>query len=208
MITKTDFKKLFKELYNPRKSYFHLVNVPPMNFLMIDGKGDPNKSVDYQDAMAALYTLSYGLKFALKSQGYDHVVPPIEGLWWMENMEEFSFTNKDMWAWTMMIMQPEWINQEWVERVRKNARGKKDNPFIDKVRYERFYEGLSVQFLYTGAYADEAPKISEMHKFILSNGYKSNGKHHEIYLGDPRKTSPERLQTIIRQPVKNILETG
>jgi hypothetical protein len=208
MNTKVDFKKSLKGLYNPKKSSFHLVDVPPMNFLMIDGKGDPNNSIDYQDAIGALYTLSYSLKFALKSHGYDHVIPPIEGLWWIENMQEFSFANKDLWVWTMMIMQPEWITQEWVELVRKTAKMKKDNPFIDKVRFERFHEGLSVQFLYTGAYDNEAPRIAEMHKFILTNGYMVKGKHHEIYLGDPRKTSPERLKTVIRQPVMNLLETG
>jgi hypothetical protein len=208
MNTKVDFKKSLKELYNPKKSTFHLVEVPSMNFLMIDGKGDPNKSPEYQDAMGALYTLAYGLKFALKSQGYDHIVPPIEGLWWMENMEEFSLANKALWEWTMMIMQPDWISQDWLEKVRKNAKKKKDNPLIDIVRFERYSEGLSVQFLYTGAYDNEAPRIAEMHNFIRTNGYQTNGKHHEIYLGDPRRTSPERLQTIIRQPIRRQNEAG
>ena len=203
MNAKVDFKKTLKQLYNPKQSNFHLVEVPPLNFLMIDGKGDPNQSKDYQNAIDALYTLSYGLKFALKTQGYDHIVPPLEGLWWMEKMEEFNLTNKEQWEWTMMIMQPDWINEEWVEKVRKNAMMKKDNPLIAQVRFESYTEGLSVQFLYTGAYENEAPRIAEMHKYILTNEYQMNGKHHEIYLGDPRKTSPERLKTILRQPIKN-----
>ena len=202
MIAKVDFKKSLKQLYNPKQSNFHLVEVPPLNFLMIDGKGDPNQSKDYQNAIDALYTLSYGLKFALKTQGYDHIVPPLEGLWWMEKMEEFNLTNKEQWEWTMMIMQPDWINEEWVEKVRKNAMMKKDNPLIAQVRFESYTEGLSVQFLYTGAYENEAARIAEMHKYILTNEYQMNGKHHEIYLGDPRKTSPERLKTILRQPIK------
>jgi hypothetical protein len=202
MNAKVDFKKTLKQLYNPKQSNFHLVEVPPLNFLMIDGKGDPNQSKDYQNAIDALYTLSYGLKFALKTQGYDHIVPPLEGLWWMEKMEEFNLTNKEQWEWTMMIMQPDWINEEWVEKVRKNAMMKKDNPLIAQVRFESYTEGLSVQFLYTGAYENEAPRIAEMHKYILTNEYQMNGKHHEIYLGDPRKTSPERLKTILRQPIK------
>ena len=202
MNAKVDFKKTLKQLYNPKQSNFHLVEVPPLNFLMIDGKGDPNQSKDYQNTIDALYTLSYGLKFALKTQGYDHIVPPLEGLWWMEKMEEFNLTNKEQWEWTMMIMQPDWINEEWVEKVRKNAMMKKDNPLIAQVRFESYTEGLSVQFLYTGAYENEAPRIAEMHKYILTNEYQMNGKHHEIYLGDPRKTSPERLKTILRQPIK------
>jgi hypothetical protein len=203
MTSKVDFKKTLKQLYNPKEGNFHLVEVPPMNFLMIDGIGDPNKSIDYQRAIDALYTLSYGLKFSLKPQGYDHIVPPLEGLWWMENLENFSLANKDQWEWTMMIMQPDWINLEWVEKARKNAMMKKDNPLLEKVRFDCFTEGLSVQFLYIGSYDNEAPRIAEMHEYISNNGYQTNGKHHEIYLGDPRKTSPDRLKTILRQPVRS-----
>jgi hypothetical protein len=204
MSTKVDFKKALKQLYNPPKGSFHLVDVPQMNFLMLDGEGDPNTSMDYQQAIEALYTMSYGIKFALKSQGYDHIVPPLEGLWWMENMNEFSLANKDRWEWTMMIMQPEWVTIEWVEKVRQDAKKKKNNASLSEVRFDSLNEGLAVQILYTGAYEEEAPTIAELHKFITSSGYQTNGKHHEIYLGDPRKTSPERLQTILRQPIRKI----
>lgn len=197
-----DFKKTLKHLYNPTKGGFHLVDVPQMNFLSLDGLGDPNTSVEYHEAVDALYSLSYGIKFALKSQGVDHIVPPLEGLWWMEDMNEFNLANKDRWEWTMMIMQPEWITSEWVERVREEVYKKKRISLSSKVRFETYHEGLSVQILYTGAYEKEAPTIAEMHKFIKTNGYKTNGKHHEIYLGDPRKTSPEKLQTILRQPIR------
>jgi hypothetical protein len=204
MIAKVDFKKLLKQLYNPPKGGFHIVDVPPSNFLMIDGRGDPNTSMDFQQAMDALYSLSYGLKFTLKSHGYDHIVPPLEGLWWIENMEEFNFSNKNRWEWTMMIMQPEWINHEWVEKVRMDVLKKKSNPLIVKARFEQYIEGISVQKLYIGAYEDEAPTIAEMHQYIVTNGYQINGKHHELYLGNPRKTPPEKLQTILRQPIRKI----
>ncbi len=204
MSTKVDFKKALKQLYNPSKDSFHLVEVPQMNFLMLDGKGDPNTSLDYQQAIDALYTISYGIKFALKSEGYDHIVPPLEGLWWMEKMDEFNLANKDRWEWTMMIMQPEWITTTWVEKVRQDAKKKKSNASLSDVRFESFNEGLAVQILYTGAYEKEAPTIVEMHMFIATNGYQANGKHHEIYLGDPRKTSPDRLQTILRQPIRKL----
>jgi hypothetical protein len=175
-----------------------------MYFLMLDGKGDPNTSLEYQQAIEALYTMSYGIKFALKSQGFDHIVPPVEGLWWMVNMNEFSLANKARWEWTMMIMQPEWVTTEWVEIVRNESMKKKSNPSITQIRFDLYEEGLVVQTLYTGAYENEAPTIAEMHKFIKTNGYQTNGKHHEIYLGDPRKTSPERLKTILRQPVRKV----
>jgi hypothetical protein len=202
MSTKVDFKKILKYLYNPSQGGFHIVDVPILNFIMLDGLGDPNISKDYQQAVEALYSLSYGIKFALKSEGYDHIVPPLEGLWWMENMNEFTLANKDSWQWTMMIMQPEWVTNDWVEKVRAEAYKKKKLVLLNMVRFESYHEGLSVQILYTGAYENEAPTIAEMHKFIKNNGFHTNGKHHEIYLGDPRKTAPEKLMTILRQPVR------
>lgn len=201
---KVDFKKVLKQLYNPTKGGFHLLEVPPMNFLMLDGKGDPNTSLEYQQAIDALYTMSYGIKFALKSEGYDHIVPPLEGLWWMENMDEFTLANKYRWEWTMMIMQPEWVTTEWVEKVRKDAKKKKSNVSLSEVRFEVFNEGFVVQILYIGEYDKEAPTIAEMHKFITTNGYQTYGKHHEVYLSDIRKTSPDKLQTILRQPIRKL----
>jgi hypothetical protein len=146
--------------------------------------------------------MSYGIKFALKSQGFDHIVPPLEGLWWMENMNEFTLANKDSWEWTMMIMQPEWVTGEWVEKVRDEAYKKKRLPLLKKARFKPYDEGLSVQIVYTGAYENEARTIADIHTFIKNNRYQTNGKHHEIYLGDPRKTSPEKLKTILRQPIR------
>jgi hypothetical protein len=202
MSTKVDFKKALKHLYNPPKGVFHIVEVPAMNFLMLDGKGDPNTSEDYQQAVEGLYTISYGIKFSLKPQGFDHIVPPLEGLWWMENMDDFTLANKASWEWTMMIMQPEWVAGESVDKVIHDAIKKKKLPSLGKIRFGRYLEGISVQYLYTGAYENEAPMIAEMHKYVKNNGYQTHGKHHEIYLGDPRKISPEKLQTILRQPIR------
>jgi hypothetical protein len=202
MPAKVDFKKTLKQYYNPSTRGFHLVEVPMMNFLMVDGKGDPNTSPEYQQAIETLYSMSYGIKFALKSQGYDHVVPPLEGLWWMENMNEFSRANIARWEWTMMIMQPEWVTLETVESVRLEVAKKKRFSSLSKVRYERYIEGLAAQTLYIGAYDNEAQVIADMHTFIRNNGYQTNGKHHEVYLSDVRKTSADRLQTILRQPIR------
>ena len=202
MGSKIDFKQTLKYLYNPSKVGFHLVEVSSMNFLMIDGVGDPNTSEKYKEAIECLYSMSYGLKFAFKSQGADHIVPPLEGLWWMENMDEFSMANKYRWEWTMMIMQPDWVTPEWVKKVKTDVTKKKKLASLANLRFEAYHEGLAVQILYTGPYDQEAPTITEMHKFIKSSGYQTNGKHHEIYIGDVRKTPPEKLQTILRQPIR------
>src|SRR4030042_1103631 len=202
MSEKVDYKKLLKPLYSPPRGGFHIVDLPEMNYLMVDGKGNPNSSVDYQSSVEVLYTMSFGIKFALKGQGHDHVVPPLEGLWWKDNMDEFTLANKDLWKWTMMIMQPDWVTNDWVEKVCEVTSKKKKLAYANKVRFESYNEGLSVQFLYTGAYENESSTIANLHQFIRNNGYKLAGKHHEIYLGDPRKTLPEKLQTILRQPVK------
>ncbi len=202
MAEKIDFKKTLKQLYNPSIKGFHIVEVPRMNFLMVDGRGNPNTSPEYQQVVDALYSLSYGIKFALKSQGFDHIVPPLEGLWWMEDMREFTQTNKDRWEWTMMIMQPEWVTHEHVEKVRDETSRKKPNSMLSKVRFDKYIEGMAAQVLYTGAYSDEGPVIADLQRFIEAQGCKPRGKHHEIYLGDPRKTFPERLQTILRQPME------
>lgn len=203
-MAKRDYKKELKHLYGPSKKEFSVVDVPPMNFLMIDGHGDPNDNPDFQEGMEALYGVAYTIKFALKPQGIEYVVPPSESLWWMEDMSEFSLETKDRWQWTLMIMQPDEVTQEIVAAAQGELARKKDPPALSKLRYERYHEGLSVQIMYLGAYADEGPTIARMHEFIRENGYDFNGKHHEIYLGDPRRTAPEKLKTVIRQPVKQL----
>jgi len=199
---KIDFKKTLKQFYNPPAGKFTLVDVLPMNFLMIDGHGDPNKTPAFQGNTEALYTLAYTIKFALKPVGVEFVVPPTEGLWWMEDMREFSLAVKDRWDWTLMIMQPQAVTPEILASARQQALRKKALPALEKVRLEAYHEGLSVQIMYYGSYAEEGPTIAHMHAFIRDEGYVPNGKHHEIYLSDPRRTAPEKLKTVIRQPVR------
>ena len=202
-MSKIDLKKELAYLYNPSKKEFTIVDVPPMQFLMIDGHGDPNISLDYREVLSALYALAYTLKFASKKAlDKDFTVMALEGLWWVENMEEFSLNDKSAWSWTMMMMQPEWITAEMVEEARVEAARKKDLPALSRLRFETYHEGLSVQIMYLGAYADEGPTIARMHAFIAEQGYAPNGRHHEIYLGDPRRTAPEKLKTVIRQPIR------
>jgi len=202
---KLDLKKQLKHLYQPTHKEFTVVDVPPMQFLMIDGKGDPNTSQPFQEAMQALYGMSYTLKFASKKElGIDYTVMALEGLWWADNMEEFSLEDKGAWHWTVMMLQPDHITPEFVEAARAELARKKDVPALPRLRFETFHEGLSVQIMYFGPYSDEGPTIARMHAFIQENGYTFNGKHHEIYLGDPRTAAPEKLRTVLRQPVRRI----
>jgi hypothetical protein len=204
-MSKIDFKKDLKHLYQASAKKFEVVDVPPMNFLMIDGHGDPNTAQEYQDAVEALYAVAYALKFTSKKEkGMDYVVPPLEGLWWVENMEEFSTGDKSAWNWTMMIMQPEWVTQDMFEAALEQVEKKKNLPALSRLRLETHHEGLAVQILHIGPYSAEAPTIARMHTFIDENGYEPAGKHHEIYLSDPRKVAPEKLKTVLRQPVRKI----
>ena len=201
-MTKLDYKKDLKHLYFPPQGKFTVVDVPSMNFLMIDGHGDPNHSLQYQQVMEALYSMAYSLKFALKPQGVEYSVAPLEGLWWMEDMREFSMLTKDRWDWRMMIMQPQPVTAELVARMTAEVQRKKNLPALEGLRFEAYEEGLAMQVMYLGAYADEGPTIARMHAFIAEQGYALRGKHHEIYLGDPRRAAPEKLKTVIRQPIK------
>ena len=200
---KVDLKKDLKHLYNPSAGEVSMVDVPPMDFLMVDGAGDPNASVEYQQAMEALFTLSYALKFKVKkSVGVDYVVMPLEGLWWTDDPSQFNMDNKAIWKWTAMIMQPEHVTAEMVAEVLEEVREKKGLPALERVRFETYHEGLSAQIMHIGPYAAEEPTIARLHSFIRENGYEPSGKHHEIYLSDPRKTAPEKLRTVLRQPVR------
>lgn len=198
---KTDFKKSLKHLYQPSAKEFEVVEVPSMQFLMIDGQGAPEGEA-YVDAVGWLYAVAYPIKFASKVElDQDYVVLPLEGLWWAEDLSAFISDDRDSWQWTMMIMQPEWITPSMHEQSLTKARSKfGDTP--SSLRLETFAEGLSVQILHVGSYAEEAPTIARLHNdFLPDNGYVETGHHHEIYLGDPRKTAPEKLKTVIRQPV-------
>jgi len=201
-----DLKKQYKHLYQPSARRFSVVDVPPLNFLMIDGTGDPNTSADFQAAIEALYALSYTLKFGVK-QGkygdtpYDYPVMALEGLWWADDLAHFSVDAKGLWRWTLMIMQPAVITAAMVEAARAAAAQKKDLPALPKLRLEPYHEGLSAQILYYGPFKDEGPTIARLHKFIQESGHQLRGKHHEIYLSDLRRTAPDKLKTVIRQPM-------
>lgn len=205
-MTKTDFKKTMKDLFAPSSRDFVLVDVPEMQFLMIDGMGRPGTGQQYQEALEALYAVSYKIKFISKAVlKKDYVVPPLQALWWADDMDTFVRREKDAWKWTVMIMQPDWITTDIYEEAKSFAKKKKDLPALPAMRLESFHEGLSVQILHIGSYDDEGPTIERLHRrYIPENGLLENGKHHEIYLGDPRKTAPEKLKTILRQPVRRI----
>lgn len=203
MTTKIDYKKALKTLYNPPTRPFTEVNVPPLNFLMVDGSGNPNTAESYTQAVEALYGLSYALKFTVRREkDIDYGVMPLEGLWWADNMDDFITRNKDNWLWTMMIMQPEPVTADLVERVRDEVRRKKELTALDLVRFETYTEGVALQVMHIGSYDDEAPTLAAMHAQIAASGNVRSGKHHEIYLGDPRRTAPEKLKTVLRQPFR------
>ena len=206
MIT-MDLRKQFKHLYQPSAKQFSIVDVPPLPFLMIDGAGNPNTSQDYRDALETLYGLSYTLKFGVKlgkygKQKVDYPVMALEGLWWADDLRAFSSARKDEWKWTAMIMQPDIITPELVELARADLIEKKNPAAAPKIRLEAYHEGLSAQIMYFGPYADEGPTIQRLHDFIHESGHQLRGKHHEIYVGDPRRTAPEKLKTVIRQPMQ------
>ena len=200
---KVDFKKTLKHLYTPKKK-FEVVEVPKMQFIMADGHGDPNTAQEYAEVVEALYAVAYKMKFiSKKTLEKDYVVPPLEGLWWAEDMDTFTTRDKSAWDWRMMIMTPNWITLEIFADAVEEVRKKKNPAALDKVRLENYAEGLSVQIMHIGSYDDEGPTITALHKeFMPESGLAENGKHHEIYLSDPRRIAPEKLKTVLRQPVK------
>jgi hypothetical protein len=203
MVEKLDLRKTYKKLYTPGNKEPEIVDVPEFQFLMIDGKGNPNTSVEYQDKLMALYQLAYTMKFIFKkSEGVDYSVMPLEGLWWAKDMQAFTLSQKDDWLWTMMIMLPDFITPAHVEESCHAVLKKKESPFIHQVRLEKFHEGLSVQLMHIGPYSAEGSNIARMHAFAAEKGYRLRDKHHEIYLSDPRRTAPEKLRTVIRQPIR------
>ncbi|HEX9028359.1 MAG TPA: GyrI-like domain-containing protein [Anaerolineales bacterium] len=200
-MSKIEWKKDFKKLYFPPANPV-LVEPPPMNYLMVDGHGDPNTSPAYQAALEALFSLAYTLKFAIKKAGGpEYTIFPLEGLWWVADMAQFTTSDKSAWDWTMMIAQPEAVSVEGLEQARAAALKKKSLPALEQVRFERFEEGLCAQVMHTGPYSAEGPTIARLHAFIAAQGCQRAGKHHEIYLGDVRRTTPEKLKTVIRQPM-------
>jgi hypothetical protein len=187
--TKVDLKKQRADLYHPCAKEVTVVEVPSMPFLMIDGAGNPNTWQEYQQAVEALYAVAFALKFLLLlDQEGDYAVLPLEGLWWVPDMREFSVEHKETWLWTMMIAQPQEVTAALFERVREQVQRKKPSAALAKLRLEEFHEGLTAQIMHLGPYAAEAPTIARLHTFIREQGYAFDGtrqKHHEIYLSDP-----------------------
>jgi hypothetical protein len=202
---KIDFKKTQKELYHPDAKEPAIIEVPEMQFLMIDGMGSPGDSKEYQDALAVLYPVAFRTKFLSKAKGKDYVVPPLEGLWWADNMVDFVEGNRDKWKWTMMIRQPDWITQDMIDEAMTIVREKKPEltKLLPKLRLEKHKEGKAVQIMHIGPYSEEGPTVQKVHDYIRKEGGKFDGlktKHHEIYLSDPRKANPKTMKTVIRQP--------
>lgn len=200
---KIDYKKELKHLYSASAKKVAIVEVPAMNFLRIDGAGDPNSSQAFQEAVEALFGVSYTLKFMIKKSegGIDYGVMPLEGLWWVEDMSRFSIDAKDDWQWTLMIMQPELITRDLVDEAIAQVRKKRNSPALTNLRFEAFAEGKSAQILHVGPFSKEGPAIQKVHAHISATGGRLSGKHHEIYLSDNRRAAPERWKTIIRQPL-------
>ena len=209
---KIDFKKQDKALYSGKVGRFDVVTVPSMTYLMIDGIGNPGTSQSFTDAVSSLYPLAYNIKFHSKTKlAMDYVVPPLSGLWWAEDMSAFCNDHKEQWQWTLMIRQPEWITTDIVDEMRQQVlakdKKKKDSQLnpdaLKQIRFEALNEGLCVQVLHVGSYSEEGPILKQMHEqFIPDNGYQMHGKHQEIYLSDAGKTPPEKLKTILRQPIR------
>ena len=205
MMKKIDLKKDLKYLYQPSVSEVELVRVPKFNYLMIDGEGDPNNSQSFQEAVKALYTVAYTLKFMIKKEkSVDYPVMALDGLWWMDDMSKFSMANKAAWKWTLMILQPAVVTKALFSKALKQAKEKKGLTALSQIRLEPYTEGLSVQIMYIGPYAEEGPTIQKLHANARERGCQLRGKHHEIYLGDPRRSKPEKLKTVIRQPIQKV----
>lgn len=205
---KIDLKKELKYLYSPSAKKVEIVDVPCFKFIMIDGKIEPGKtpetSREFQDAIDALYGVSYTIKFMSKLREMNpiyYTVMALEGLWWTDSVY-FDINKKDEWKWTMMIMQPDHITGGMYEEALQQLKAKKDKPAISGIRFESFHEGISMQIMHIGPYSEEPRNIKKMMAFAQENGYTPCGKHHEIYLGDPRRARPERLKTILRHPVE------
>jgi hypothetical protein len=203
MTGKIDFKRSL-DAYQARSGEFRCVQVPDLQYLMCDGHGDPNTSPDYTEAIAALFPVAYKLKFASKRDlGRDYVVMPLEGLWWAEDMDSFTTSrDKSRWDWTLMIMVPDWVDQRMFHAAVEQAGAKNRPARLGDIRLESLAEGRCVQTLHVGSFDDEAGVLARMHhQFLPDYGLRLAGKHHEIYLSDFRRVAPERLRTILRQPV-------
>jgi hypothetical protein len=200
---KIDLKKELKQLYKVSAEEIAQVTVPPLKYLMVDGKGDPNTSQEYVQAVEALFSVSYTAKFAVKkgAQKTDYAVMPLEGLWWADDLSAFITRDKANWNWTMMILQPSFVPDEAIMDAISTVGRKKNLPALHKLRLEEFSEGRCAQILHIGPFSAEGPTIAKLHEYIEAHS-SLTGKHHEIYLTDIRRADPMKWKTILRQPMK------
>jgi hypothetical protein len=197
-----DVKRAHRELYAPKNREWALLEVPAQQFIAVSGKGNPNTAPEYTRAVAALYAVAYTLKFASKAAGRDFVVGPLEGLWWSPDPEVFTTRAKDEWLWRMLVSLPDWLTTQDVKESAATALAKKKLPAIELVEHDTLHEGRCAQVLHIGSYDDETPILTTLHEtYLPANDLTERDRHHEIYLGDPRRTAPEKLKTVLRQPV-------
>lgn len=208
-----DFIKQDKQFYFP-KTEPEITHIPKMNFIMVDGRGAPDPHSgsesdvsEFQRAVGALYGIAYSVKMSYKKgdepKGYQNFkVAPLEGLWWMEDDTNFDMKRPKDWRWTVMIRMPDFVTSDIVARYAKELNDKKKTDAYSTVRLEQYEEGDVVQLMHIGSYDSEGQNIIKMHEYAKDRGYALRGKHHELYYGDPRRTAPERLKTVLRQPIK------
>lgn len=209
-----DFKKEYKEFYMPPKKPT-IVDVPNMNYIAIRGKGDPNdEDGQYKEAIGLLYGIAYTIKMSKKGdrqiEGYfDYVVPPLEGLWWQENIQGVDYAHKENFQWVSMIRLPDFVTKADFDWAKEEAARKKKTDF-SKVQFLTLEEGLCVQCMHIGSYDEEPATVECMHAFMEKEGYRldinDERRHHEIYLSDARKVAPEKLKTVIRHPIKKAVQ--
>ncbi len=202
---KFDYKKEFPDIYTASPTEPKIVDIPNMKFFIIDGKGDPNTSEEFKEAIKTLYSASFTLKMKFikkETPKKDYVVPPLEALWFVEGNKPWSMEEKENWCFRLMIRIPDFAKDIQIQKAIQSLEEKKDLPMLSKLKVEEFHEGLCAQILHIGPYNKEIETIEKLYKFIKDKGYKLRDKHHEIYLSDPRRCKPQNLKTILRQPIK------
>ena len=198
-----DLRNELKHLYNPSPKEVELVRVPEFRFLMVDGSGDPNSSAEFHNAIQMLYTLSYTMKFKSKfEKGIDYPVMALEGLWSMADNATFDQNRRTDWRWTLMILQPGIVTKSLMNKALVEVEQKKKLEAPASLRLETFKEGLSVQVMHLGPYAEETLTLRKLDEFVAEHGLEMKDKHHEIYMSDPRRAKPQNMKTILRHPVK------
>lgn len=203
MADKVDLRRTL-DGYQARRGVFRVLDLPDQQYLMVDGRGDPETTPAFGEAVAALYPSAYALKAASRRDlGRDYVVPPLEGLWWAEDMSVYAAApDRSRWEWTLMLLVPDWLGEREHAAAREAVGARRPPPRLDDVRLEVLAEGRCVQTLHVGPFAEEGAVLARMHEEVIpAHGLRMVGKHHEIYLSDLRRTAPERLRTILRQPV-------